>query len=162
MIIVRGIPLVALVGIVAASCSHAPRLATAPAMRDDFRVEYLRNNPDGKHNRHIKNGEITRGMSVIEVLASWGLPNVKRTGKVERNEYWTYYSHDKHTDTYTSYALVFQTRILARWVIETGINSYDALVQRDLIGIPSQGRTQPTEGVSGSINEGGAIKKKPY
>ena len=148
-------------GIVAASCSHAPRLATVPAKRDDFRVEYLRNNPDGKHNRHIRNGEITKGMSVIEVLASWGLPNTRRTGQVERNEYWTYYSHDIHTDTYTSYALVFQTRVLSRWVIETDIRPFDALGQRDLLGIHSQGKPQ-TEGVSGSINEGGALKKKPY
>ena len=161
MTFVRGIPLVALAGIMAASCSHAPRLATVPATRDDLRVEYLRNNPDGKHNRHIRKGEVTRGMSVIEVLASWGLPNTRRAGGAERHEYWTYYSHDKHTDTYTSYALVFETRVLLRWVIESNINSYDALVQRDLIGIPPQGKPQQPVGAKGSIDEGGALKKKP-
>lgn len=157
----RGIPLFVLAGILVASCSHAPRLATVPAGRQDLRAEFLRNNPDGKFNRHIKNGEIVRGMGVVEVLASWGLPNMRRLGGADLAEYWTYYSRDPHTSTFTVYDLVFQQRVLFRWVVESDIHSYDELVQRDLIGTPPSGTGTRPEDVGGSINDSGTLKKKP-
>lgn len=161
MRLVHSIPLVVLAGCLAASCSHAPRLAKAPAARDDLRAEYLRNNPDGKFNNHIIRGEVVKGMGSIEVLAAWGVPNLRRSGRAEIAEYWIYYSLDDHTKTYTLYELGFRERVLAKLVIEDNINSYDALVQRNLIGIPPSGRERlPTEG-SGALSEGGAIKKKP-
>jgi hypothetical protein len=161
MKLVHSIPLVVLAGCLVASCSHAPRLATAPAARDDYRAEYLRNNPDGKFNPHIKKGEVVKGMAGIEVLASWGLPNFRRSGRAEISEYWIYFSLDDHTKTYTVYELGFKERVLAKLVIEDNIHSYDALVQRNLIGLPVKGREGlPGEG-SGSLNDGGAVKKKP-
>jgi hypothetical protein len=86
-----------------------------------IREEYLRNNPDGKYNALITEGRVVKGMGILEVLASWGMPNDRRSTEEGDAEFWAYYAKDEHTQKYVSYELVFEKRILARWVVRADL-----------------------------------------
>ncbi|MEJ2722744.1 MAG: hypothetical protein P8181_16640, partial [bacterium] len=45
------------------------------------------------------------------------LPNVRRAWTQKDEEYWTYYARDEVTDQTMSYELVFQDKVLSRWVV---------------------------------------------
>ncbi len=113
----RGILLLVLVVTVAVSCSRLPRSIRSNDEMASIRAEYLQNNPDGEYNGHITEGRVVKGMNTLEVLASWGVPNVRRGWELDKEEYWTYYAKDEHTQQLVSYDLVFDDRVLKRWVI---------------------------------------------
>ena len=113
----RCILLLVLVVTVAVSCSRLPRSTRSNDEMASIRAEYLQNNPDGKYNGHITEGRVVKGMNNVEVLASWGVPNVRRGWEHDKTEYWTYYAKDEHTQQLVSYDLVFDDRVLHRWVI---------------------------------------------
>jgi hypothetical protein len=113
----RSILLLVLVVAVAVSCSRLPQSTRSNDEMASIRAEYLQNNPDGKFNDHIKEGRVVKGMNTMEVLASWGIPNVRRGWEQDKTEYWTYYAKDEHTQQLMSYDLVFDDRVLNRWVI---------------------------------------------
>lgn len=121
--------------VVIASCSHAPRLARESSETAAFRAQYLESNPDSPFNRHIERGEVTRGMGVMEVLASWGVPDRRQSVTQCNVEFWTYITYDDYRNTYTSYDLVFDARTLDRWVRTEDVASYEDLVQRDLTAL---------------------------
>jgi len=87
---------------------------TAAASRD----EYVRLHPDGLHNGCIKNGEIVRGMSAREVIASWGLPNVYIAAKTTPAEQWIFYIKDHDSLSMLIYTLGFMDDTLQAWDIE--------------------------------------------
>jgi len=101
----------------AASCSQLPASHRSDEHTTSIRAEYLQNHPDGKYNAYIAEGRVVKGMSVVEVLASWGLPNARRSVAQENSEFWTYYAKDEQTQQIVSYELVFQTKVLAKWVV---------------------------------------------
>lgn len=115
----RCILLLVLVLAVAVSCSRLPRSTKSNDEMASIRAEYLQNNPEGKYNDHIKEGRVVKGMNTLEVLASWGIPNIRRGWEHDRTEYWTYYAKDEHTEQLVSYDLVFDEKVLNRWVIGT-------------------------------------------
>ena len=104
-----------------ASCTRAPRLTTSDPSRLEIRDEYLAKHPDGRYNKEIRNGGVKKGMSVIEVLASWGLPNMRRAQTDTQTEFWTYYIRDVHSNQLMSYQLTFENRVLKRWVHATDV-----------------------------------------
>jgi hypothetical protein len=115
----RSILLVVLAAIVAVSCSRLPRTDKPPEEMASIRAEYLQNHPDGQYTDHIMEGRVVKGMNTLEVLASWGLPNVRRNWSQDNSEYWTYYAQDEHTEQVVSYDLIFEEKVLARWVVGT-------------------------------------------
>ena len=102
-----------------ASCSSLQQSTTLDADQADLRAEYLANHPDGKFNDHITEGRVVKGMSIVEVLASWGLPNSRRSWKHDNAEYWVYYAKDEHTGQLMSYELIFSEQLLTRWVVNS-------------------------------------------
>ena len=111
--------------IAVASCSSQLKLSKDMAERSDIRQEYLHNNPDGQFNDHIVKSEVVKGMNVIEVLASWGLPDLRRRYKDVDSDVWTYYTVDKASSQIVTYDLVFEDRALMRWVVETDVMSLE-------------------------------------
>ena len=101
----------------ATSCSKLPPSKRSDEHTTGIRAEYLQNHPDGKYNQHIAEGRVVKGMSIVEVLASWGLPNARRSVAQENSEFWTYYAKDEQTQQIVSYELVFQAKTLSKWVV---------------------------------------------
>ena len=99
------------------SCTHVPRSTQDPESRADAREQYVKEHPDGKFNSRILEGEVTEGMSAIEVYASWGVPMVRRWTENKADENWTYEFRDKHNDDFVLYELFFADRVLARWTM---------------------------------------------
>lgn len=102
-----------------ASCSSLPQSTHLDEGQADLRAEYLQNHPDGKYNVHISEGRVVKGMGIVEVLASWGLPNTRRSWQNDDAEYWAYYAKDEHTGQIVSYELIFEEQILSRWMINS-------------------------------------------
>lgn len=119
----RSVLLLVFAVVVAVSCSQLPRSTKSPEEMASLRSEYLQNHPDGKYNQHILEGRVVKGMNTLEVLASWGLPNLRRGWKHDNSEYWTYYAKDEHTKQLLSYELVFEEMILSRWVVNTAVST---------------------------------------
>lgn len=106
---------------VIASCGRLPQSTRTSEHQASIREEYFRNHPEGKFNALIMEGRVVKGMGIIEVLASWGMPNDRRSGGDGRTEYWAYYAKDEHTQRLVSYELVFEENELKRWVVNTDL-----------------------------------------
>lgn len=103
------------------SCAHSPRSYKDSEAIKQIRLEYIRSNPDGQHNNHIMKGEVVKGMGFMGVLASWGLPNVRRISESSLYEYWTYFTEDEAAGMWTMYELMFKDQMLVSWVIDKNI-----------------------------------------
>ncbi|MFQ5511892.1 MAG: hypothetical protein ACE5EO_08590 [Candidatus Krumholzibacteriia bacterium] len=99
---------------VAASCAHVPRSLKQTEATESLRTLYLREHPDGRFNDRIGNAEIVVGMGVMEVLASWGIPD-RRLATGPHRETWTYASRDEFSKDSVSYSLIFRRRVLSSW-----------------------------------------------
>jgi len=94
----------------------------------------------------IKNGEIVRGMTIYDVIASWGLPNVYITGKENDNEYWIYYIGVENSNSILIYTLTFNEDTLKDWdidqkrFIDRGIVSEVTIVDEKPIRIAPRGK----------------------
>ncbi len=143
--------------IAVSACSSMLRIDRDSADRTDIRENYLQNNPDGPHNARITNGEVVKGMGVIEVLASWGLPDVRRSSQQTSAEFWTYYTVDERSQMVSSYDLVFDNRVLSRWVVMIDAISLDDFHKGEE---PESARieNQKAGGLSG---DSGALTKRP-
>jgi hypothetical protein len=98
------------------SCvSTAERLNRTPVA---YREDYIKLHPDCTHAQSVVNGEIVRGMSSHEVLASWGLPNVYVVTRTSPTEQWIYYLRDRDALTMLIYTLTFADDTLQLWGID--------------------------------------------
>lgn len=88
-------------------CSCMTRVERENFVDSSFRDEYTKLNPESPFCQNIKNGEITRGMNVQEVIASWGLPNVYLVSTKKSEEYWIYYIRNELSSSVLIYTLVF-------------------------------------------------------
>jgi hypothetical protein len=80
-------------------------------------MDYIRTYPDGQYNGHIVKGEVVKGMNLMEVLASWGLPNTRKSSESGAYEYWTYYSVDQESGDVRRYKLIFKEQIVVDWQV---------------------------------------------
>ncbi|MBN1884598.1 MAG: hypothetical protein JW876_03605 [Candidatus Krumholzibacteriota bacterium] len=87
---------------------------TEPASREQYLVDH----PGCAFIRHIRNGEIVRGMVFDEVMASWGLPNVYMASEGTPREYWIYYVQGEDTRSILIYTLLFHDSCLEQWEID--------------------------------------------
>lgn len=115
----RAVSLVVAIGI-AASCTHVPRSPNGSYTIASVRKQYLDDHPDGKFNEQIIRGELVKGMNVIEVLASWGLPERRQWAGNSSEESWVYTARDEHSQDVITYELVFKARVLSRWIVGRG------------------------------------------
>lgn len=113
--IVKAVVIVASV-VTIASCTHVPRAIKHSDATESIRSQYLRDNPDGRFNNHIMKAELVREMKAVEVLASWGTPDQRRSTDHD-SETWIYTARDDFSRDYISYSLMFHERVLTRWVV---------------------------------------------
>ncbi len=99
-------------------CSGISHTERENFTRPEAREKYIVSHPECKHEVHIRNGEIIRGMDIYEVMASWGLPNVYLASTDEPKEFWIYYVQQKDTKTVIIYTLTFDNNCLEGWDID--------------------------------------------
>ena len=100
-------------------CSCTTKVERENFVDSSFRDEYTKLNPESPFCQNIKNGEITRGMNVQEVIASWGLPNVYLVSTKKSEEYWIYYIRNELSSSILIYTLVFlDDNKLSDWDID--------------------------------------------
>jgi len=99
-------------------CSCVSTVERANLMPVVSREEFVKQHPGGTHNDCIRNGEIMRGMSVNEVIASWGFPNVYFVTKTAPAEQWIYYIKDRNSLSMLIYTLSFADDTLRVWDVD--------------------------------------------
>jgi hypothetical protein len=102
----------------ALGCSGVSTVEKANLTTPVAREEYANAHPGDQHNVCIRNGEITRGMSVHEVIASWGMPNVYVVSRSKPGEQWIYYLKDRDSLLLLIYTLSFADDTLSVWDID--------------------------------------------
>ena len=111
------------------ACAHTPQALNDDLTVRQMREEFLREHPDGQHNLYVARGEVVRGMNVLEVSASWGIPETRRQSKDRKQEYWTYFSADEISGDWSRYTLTFEGKVLADWHVVRHFNKNGQLTQ---------------------------------
>jgi len=109
---------IVLVLLTALGCSGVSTVERANLTTPVAREGYVKSHPGDTHTDHILNGEITRGMSVYEVIASWGMPNVYVVSRSKPGEQWIYYLRDRDSLSLLIYTLNFEEDTLKVWDID--------------------------------------------
>ena len=104
--------------IVMLGCSGVLTVEQADLTKLESREHFIELNPNSQFCEHIRNGEISRGMNIYEVIASWGLPNVYLVSQKEPNENWIYYVEDPDSRSILIYTLTFRDDSLEAWEID--------------------------------------------
>ena len=150
----RSLLLVLAVG-VTASCTYVPKMRNESLQTENLRTQYLQNHPKGAHNAQIVRGEITKGMDLMEVLASWGVPEKRTAEDSLRKEAWLYTMRDPYSPDFTVYELLFVDRVLTGWTFDR--NTSGSGVRNTE---PSQTLEVPTPGPDGSFSTGRSTPRK--
>ena len=119
----------------AACASAPPSRSTTPAIRE-LRDDYLANFPDGANNDHIKRGEIVKGMSLFEVLASWGIPDARVVAEEGSRERWIYVLLDDLSLDWIGYEYEFNGNQLVDWTTTRNVSNGLPLDTPDLRRTP--------------------------
>lgn len=98
----------------AAGCATGPPSRTATPAISELREDYLKEFPDGTNNDHIRRGEVVRGMTLYEVLASWGVPD-RRLVSDKGQERWVYVLMDELSMDWVCYEYDFRNNALLDW-----------------------------------------------
>lgn len=99
-------------------CSCVSTVERANRTSMACREDYVKLHPESAYNESILHGEIVRGMSSREVLASWGLPNVYVVTRTSPSEQWIYYLRDRDSLTMLIYSLTFADDTLQVWDVD--------------------------------------------
>jgi hypothetical protein len=103
--------------------------ATAPPQRDatdsirELRDDYFRTFPEGPNNGHIARGEVVRGMSLFEVLASWGIPDARTVSAEGDKERWIYVLQDDLSLDWIGYEYEFKGNALIDWTTTRNVSN---------------------------------------
>ncbi len=110
------IAVLALVG--GLGCSGVSTIEKANLTNPAARADYAKTHSGDIHALFVQDGEITRGMSADEVIASWGMPNVYTLSRTGPAENWVYYVRARDSAAIIIYTLTFKADTLAMWDIE--------------------------------------------
>jgi hypothetical protein len=88
-----------------------------------LREDYLRTFPDGPHNDRIRRGEVVRGMSLYEVLASWGIPDARLVSEKGNQERWVYVLLDDLSMDWVCYEYEFSNNALLDWTTTRSVSN---------------------------------------
>lgn len=97
-----------------AGCATAPPARTETPAIAELRDDYMKEFPDGPHNDHIRRGEVVKGMTLYEVLASWGIPD-RRLVSDSGHERWVYVLLDDLSMDWVCYEYDFRNNALVDW-----------------------------------------------
>ena len=146
--------LLALTASVLASCATSPPRREDTAAILEIRDEYIRTHPGGPFNGAIARGEVAVGMGYYDVLAAWGMPDVRERDADRDEERWTYVLTSENQADWLRYDFVFAKRMLVEWEWSRGVASGSVPLPDDPRGVSS--RVPPT--TASSLGE--APKKK--
>ena len=118
-ILARCASLLAVAGL-AACATTAPSRPETPAIRE-LRADYLRAFPEGRFNDHIQRGEVVKGMSLYEVLASWGIPDAREVATQDNRERWVYVVVDDASLDWIRYDYLFNGNVLLDWEVTRNV-----------------------------------------
>ncbi len=99
-------------------------------------------------------------MNGMQVLASWGLPNLRQSYLDRNAETWTYYAVDPYSHRVIGYQLLLVDQHVSSWVIDRNVSDLGTLTPEELIGMQSgSGGTSIPQSTPTSSSVGGPIKK---
>jgi len=130
----QSVVLVVVMATVFCACSGVSTLERANLTSLESRQDFIRLHPEGVHNKFIENGEIVPGMSVHEVIASWGMPNVYVVTPMAPNEQWIYYLKDSNSESMLIYTLSFGNDTLQTWNVDQKRFVGQGVVSKEEIG----------------------------
>ena len=117
-----------------------PSRSETPAIRE-LRDDYFRSFPEGPHNDRIKRGQIVKGMSLFEVLASWGIPDARVVSTEGNHERWLYVLLDDLSLDWIGYEYEFTGNALVDWTttrnVSNGLPLDSPDLRRDPLTLPS-------------------------
>ena len=99
---------------IGAGCASAPPARTETPAIAELRADYMKEFPDGPNNGHIRRGEVVKGMTLYEVLASWGVPD-RRLVSDKGHERWVYVLLDDLSMDWVCYEYDFHSNALVDW-----------------------------------------------
>ena len=114
-----------LIALALPACASSPPSRTETAAIRQIREEYLRFYPEGRYNDHIVRSEIVKGMSLYEVLASWGIPDERSLSTLRNRERWGYVLLDDNAVDWVRYEFVFVGNELVEWEYSRNVASGD-------------------------------------
>lgn len=136
-----------LLALVLPACASSPPSRTETAAIRQIREEYLRVYPQGRFNDHIVRSEIVKGMSLYEVLASWGIPDERTVSTIRNRERWAYIILDDNATDWVRYEFVFAGNEMVEWETSRNVASgitIDALRPGETLPpLPSWALTTP-------------------
>lgn len=133
------------------ACATAPPTRTATPAIYELRDDYFRSFPEGPNNEHIRRGEIVRGMSLFEVLASWGIPDARVVPAEGNQERWIYVLLDDLSHDWICYDYEFQGNSLIDWTttrnVSNGLSLDTPDLRRDALSLPAWATSSQVKGV---------------
>ena len=108
---------------VMAGCATAPPQRVATDSIRELRDDYFRTFPEGPNNDHIARGEVVRGMSLFEVLASWGIPDARVVSSEGDKERWIYVLQDDLSLDWVGYEYEFKGNALIDWTTTRNVSN---------------------------------------
>ena len=131
-----------LIGSVAlTSCATAPPTRPATPAIHELRDDYFRTFPEGPNNDHIRRGEVVKGMTLFEVLASWGIPDARAVSAEGNKERWIYVLFDDLSMDWVGYEYEFMANALIEWTTTRNVSNGFGLdtpdLRPDALSLPS-------------------------
>jgi hypothetical protein len=116
-----------LIALALPACAASPPSRPETAVIRQIREEYFRVYPEGRYNDHIVRSEIVKGMSLYEVLASWGIPDERAVSTLRNRERWSYVILDDNAVDWVRYEFVFAGNEMIEWEASPNVASGRAL-----------------------------------
>jgi hypothetical protein len=130
--------LLALAASLLASCATSPpRREDTPAILE-IRDDYIRTHPDGAFNVVIARGEVAVGMGYYDMLAAWGIPDVRERDAERDEERWVYVLTSENQADWLRYDFIFAKRMLVEWEWSRGVASGSVPLPDDPRGISAR------------------------
>jgi hypothetical protein len=129
-------------------CASSPPSRPETAAIRELRADYFRTFPEGPNNDHIQRGEVVRGMSLFEVLASWGIPDARVVATEGNHERWIYVLLDDLSLDWICFEYEFQGNALVDWTttrnVSNGLSLDTPNHREDALSLPSWATSQQT------------------
>jgi hypothetical protein len=137
-----------------ASCAASPPRRDETLAILEIRDEYLRTNPAGHFNAVIARSEVAVGMGYYDVLAAWGLPNVREMSK-SGDERWSYVLLDDNGVDWIRYDFVFTEKKVAEWETSRNVASAFSAAPDDPRGVSRRVPPAPAASLGDGARKGG-------
>lgn len=130
--------LLVLAASVLASCATSPPRRADTAAILEIRDEYIRTHPSGPFNVAIARGEVAVGMGYYDMLAAWGMPDMRERDAARDEERWVYVLPSENEVDWMRYDFIFAKRTLVEWEWSRGVASGSVPLPDDPRGVSAR------------------------